>query len=72
MNALVAPTLCPAQANHYIESHPQSHFRKNLVVARQTAMGRVTILNDQFRCGWRGTAGKKVGLAACKCRLTST
>ncbi|KAI7845893.1 hypothetical protein COHA_000626 [Chlorella ohadii] len=41
-----------ALANHYIESHPQSHFRKNLVVARQTAMGRVTILNDQFRL-WR-------------------
>lgn len=55
------------QANHYIESHPQSHFRKNLVVARQTPTGRVTILNDEFRCvccyqqGWvNGTARYRI------------
>lgn len=45
--SLAAPS--PAQANHYIESHPQSHFRKNLIVARQTPTGRVTILNDELR-----------------------
>lgn len=38
-----------AVANHYIATHPASHFRKNLVLSRQTATGRVTLFNDCLR-----------------------
>ncbi len=41
-----------AMQNHYIKENPLSHFRTNLVVARQTTEGRVTLLNDSFRV-WR-------------------
>jgi len=33
-------------ANWYTSTHPQSHFRHRLLVARATPQGRVTLLND--------------------------
>lgn len=35
-------------ANWYTSSHPQSHFRSRLVVARAASEGRLSILNNEF------------------------
>lgn len=53
-----------AIANHYIATHPASHFRQHLVVCRQTEAGRITLSNDTFRCAWVGLTPLGCTLAA--------
>ncbi len=42
------PVIDRIVANWYTSAHPQSHFRSRLLVARATASGRVTLLNDEL------------------------
>jgi N-hydroxyarylamine O-acetyltransferase len=47
-------------ANWYTSTHPQSHFKNRLLVARATASGRVTLLNDTLSIrGADGIADKQ-------------
>lgn len=46
--------------NWYSHTHPQAHFRNNLMVARATAEGRVTLFNREFTVRHRdGQADKR-------------
>jgi N-hydroxyarylamine O-acetyltransferase len=42
------PLIDRVVANWYTSTHPQSHFKNRLLVARATSSGRVTLLDDQF------------------------
>jgi N-hydroxyarylamine O-acetyltransferase len=47
--------------NWYSHTHPQAHFRNNLMVARATAEGRLTLFNHEFTERHRdGTTRKRV------------
>jgi N-hydroxyarylamine O-acetyltransferase len=42
------PVIDRIVANWYTSTHPQSHFKHRLTVARATATGRISILNDEL------------------------
>ncbi len=42
------PVIDRVVANWYTSTHPQSHFKNRLTVARATPTGRVAILNDEL------------------------
>jgi N-hydroxyarylamine O-acetyltransferase len=42
------PLIDRVVANWYTSTHPHSHFKNRLLVARATPGGRVTLLNDQL------------------------
>ncbi|CAN5588003.1 arylamine N-acetyltransferase [soil metagenome] len=42
------PLIDRVVANWYTSTHPQSHFKNRLLVARATPEGRLTLLDDQF------------------------
>jgi len=61
---LFHPQTAPATdlelGNWYSHTHPQAHFRNNLMVARATADGRHTLLNREFTVrSHDGRAGKR-------------
>lgn len=43
-----APAVDLELGNWYSHTHPQAHFRNNLMVARATADGRLSLLNREF------------------------
>ena len=43
-----APAIDLEMGNWYSHTHPQAHFRNNLMVARATKDGRRTLLNREF------------------------
>jgi len=43
-----APFVDLEMGNWYSHTHPQAHFRNNLMVARATESGRVTLFNREF------------------------
>ena len=42
------PVIDRIVANWYTSTHPQSHFKQRLTVARATPTGRISILNDEL------------------------
>jgi N-hydroxyarylamine O-acetyltransferase len=50
------PVIDRIVANWYTSTHPQSHFKSRLLVARATPAGRVTLLNDEL--SMRGADGR--------------
>ncbi|MEO6773028.1 MAG: arylamine N-acetyltransferase [Kofleriaceae bacterium] len=54
------PVIDRIVANWYTSTHPQSHFKHRLLVARATPSGRVTLLNDTLSIrGADGVATKR-------------
>lgn len=49
--------------NWYSQTHPQAHFRNNLLVARATAYGRLTLYNREFTVRHRDGRSEKRELA---------
>lgn len=54
-----APDIDLAMGNWYSHTHPQAHFRNNLLVARATPEGRQTILNREFTIRRQGGFAEK-------------
>jgi N-hydroxyarylamine O-acetyltransferase len=54
-----APATDLEMGNWYSHTHPQAHFRNNLMVARATADGRCTLLNREFTLRHRDGRAEK-------------
>lgn len=58
-----APAVDLEMGNWYSHTHPQAHFRNNLMVARATADGRCTLLNRELTLRRRDDRAEKRELA---------
>ena len=58
-----APAVDLEMGNWHSHTHPQAHFRNNLMVARATADGRLTLLNREFTVRHREGRSEKHHLA---------
>ncbi|HEY1547652.1 MAG TPA: arylamine N-acetyltransferase [Kofleriaceae bacterium] len=54
------PVIDRIVANWYTSSHPQSHFKQRLTVARATRTGRIAILNDELTIRERDTVKTRI------------
>ena len=54
-----APAIDLEMGNWYSHTHPQAHFRNNLMVARATTDGRCTLLNREFTVRQRDGRSEK-------------
>jgi N-hydroxyarylamine O-acetyltransferase len=57
------PVIDRIVANWYTSTHPQSHFKQRLTVARATGDGRIAILNDELAIRGRDVAKTRIDSA---------